>query len=161
MKMIFKINYLVWLALIWVSAGMSRADVAPGAQCLCHISKPVVNTDGVLVAGTSPNTLAVKTAEGRTLGLPADAQLSALHLAPGLAVHITGLINGPDTQPEVLLQTLAVQKGDHMEVVLKKSYPMQGRCDMCGCRMTITSPEQADSICTMCKCGKKCSECIR
>ncbi|MHB2015382.1 MAG: hypothetical protein ACYCW6_00380 [Candidatus Xenobia bacterium] len=146
------------LLIALVVATAAYADEKPGAECMmCHVAPHTVNTDGVLVPGTMPNSLAVQAADGRVLELQSDPHLLALHLAPGVAVHITGILKGT----RVLLETLAVSSGGQMQTVLKNSYPTTGRCSMCGCRMTLTSAEQADSVCTMCMCGKKCSECMK
>jgi hypothetical protein len=102
--------------------------------------------------------LVLHLADGSALTLVDSPGLQKVKLdSAGQSAQITGLMKGSN----LVVQTLSLQQNGDMRVVLTNQYPMRGRCQHCGCRMVIESADQTDAVCTMCKCGKKCSECLK
>ncbi len=149
----------------WADGDAATRSVAPGDSCSCRLLPGhMVTVSGTLcVVTTDKPCLGLREPDGTTVVFQDSPEVRKLDPAAlnGENAELTGLLKDGTPYAVVTLQQLATLNQGARTVVLKSEYPKRGRCQHCGCRMQCENAAEADSVCTMCQCGKKCSECMK
>lgn len=77
----------------------------------------------------------------------------------GVLVEIRGLLCQVDGKQALRIDQVRTPAGNW--VAADRKFPVQGRCEHCGCRLQVDNAADLSKTCDMCKCKKSNGQCLQ